>query len=65
MRNKLPTLASVWKQFVMEKTNNFNSSQVIELQIIDIIHFNEDLFAEFTNPNKYLNKLLRVLKSYI
>lgn len=44
MRNKPPTLASVWKQFVMEKTNNFNSSQVIELYT-----FKKTLFLSTNN----------------
>jgi hypothetical protein len=33
--------------------------------IIDIIHFDEDLFAEFYDSNKYLNKFFRILKSYL
>jgi hypothetical protein len=35
------------------------------LQLIDVIHFDEDLFAEYTDINKYHDKLYRALKSYI
>jgi hypothetical protein len=33
--------------------------------LIDIIHFDEDLFAEFNDKNKYYNKLFRIIKSYL
>ena len=33
--------------------------------LIDIVHFNEDLFAEYTDITKYHNKLFRLLKSYL
>lgn len=35
------------------------------LNLIDIIHFDEDLFAEYTDREKYYDKLFRVLKSYL
>lgn len=35
------------------------------LSLIDIIHFDEDLFAEYINENKYYNKLLKILKAYL
>ena len=33
--------------------------------IIDIVHFDEDIYAEFENKNKYYYKILRTLKPYI
>ena len=35
-----------------------------DFELIDMIHFDEDLFADFTNENKYFYKLLRTLKPY-
>jgi hypothetical protein len=35
-----------------------------DFEMIDLIHFDEDLFADFTNENKYFYKLLRTLKPY-
>jgi hypothetical protein len=35
-----------------------------DFELIDLIHFDEDLFAEFTNENKYFYKFLRTLKPY-
>jgi hypothetical protein len=32
---------------------------------IDVIHFDEDIFANFDNDIKYRNKLERIIKSYI
>jgi hypothetical protein len=34
------------------------------IYLIDVIHFDEDLFAEFTDKDKYHYKLFRLLKSY-
>jgi hypothetical protein len=36
-----------------------------KLVTIDVVHFDEDLYAEFENNNKYYYKLLRTLKPYI
>jgi thioredoxin reductase len=33
--------------------------------LVDEIHFDEDLFAKFTDINKYTNKLLRALKMFL
>jgi len=33
--------------------------------LIDIVHFDEDLFAEYTDISKYYDKLFRLLKSYL
>jgi thioredoxin reductase len=35
------------------------------LSIIDIIHFDEELFSEFTDTSKYHEKLFRILKSFL
>lgn len=34
------------------------------LSVIDIIHFDEELFSEFTDMSKYHEKLFRILKSF-
>ena len=36
-----------------------------DLTYVDIIHFDEDLFANFTKPETYLFKLIRVIKSFL
>jgi hypothetical protein len=36
-----------------------------DLVIVDIIHFDEDLFANFTKDETYLHKLVRVIKSFL
>ena len=33
--------------------------------LIDIVHFNENLFAEFTNKAEFFEKFVRTIKSYL
>ena len=35
------------------------------LELIDIVHFDEDLFAEYIDRSKYYEKLFRTLKVYL
>jgi hypothetical protein len=36
-----------------------------DLTYVDIVHFDEDLFANFTKEETYLHKLIRVIKSFL